>query len=170
MPNLTDLIHAARRATTPAALLRLQQDIAVSDVLTWLPGAGAAEHVLHAEPTLTLLRVEIPPRTEYPPHDHLIPACIAVLDGRETNTFYRLSGGALSPAGETDTTAGSVQPMDEHVIHSVANHTTTPSTALHLYLGDLFHLSRTIWHPTTHAAAPYSDDLYFSLARTTAPA
>ncbi|MFI5615779.1 hypothetical protein [Amycolatopsis sp. NPDC051903] len=170
MRNLTDLIHAARRATTPAALFRLQQDVAASDVLTWLPGAGRAEHVLHAEPTLTLLRVEIPPRTEYPPHDHLIPACIAVLDGRETNTFYRLADATLTPTAETHTTAGAVLPMDEHVIHSVANRTPSPSTALHLYLGDLFHLSRTIWRPTTHTPAPYSDELYFSLARTTAPA
>ncbi|MEW2508471.1 hypothetical protein ACQPXB_09905 [Amycolatopsis sp. CA-161197] len=176
MTELSDLILAARRAggapDPAAALLRLQREVAASaaEVLRRLPGSGVDEHVLHAEPTLTLLRVEIGPRTEYPPHDHLIPACIAVLEGRETNTFYRADGSGLTGVGETDTAAGSVLPMDERVIHSVANRTAERSVALHVYLGDLFQLSRTIWDPATGTPGPYSDERYFALARTTAPA
>ncbi|WP_326569156.1 hypothetical protein VSH64_46695 [Amycolatopsis rhabdoformis] len=176
MTDLTDLILAARRAgaaADPAAeLARLQREVAASaaDVLGWLPGAGVDEQVLHAEPALTLLRVEIAPRTEYPPHDHLIPACVAVLRGSETNTFHRADGGRLAVVGETETAAGAVLPMDAHVIHSVANRTGGRSVALHVYLGDLFGLSRTIWDPATGEPGPYSDERYFALARTTAPA
>ncbi|MGW4490366.1 hypothetical protein ACWEOE_42020 [Amycolatopsis sp. NPDC004368] len=176
MTDLTALIHAARRAgaaaDSAAELVRLQREVAASaaDVLGWLPGAGVDEEVLHTEPTLTLLRVEIPPRTEYPPHDHLIPACVAVLDGCETNTFYRADGPRLAVAGETDTAAGAVLPMDARVIHSVANRTAGRSVALHVYLGDLFGLSRTIWDPATGEPGPYSDERYFALTRSSASA
>jgi predicted metal-dependent enzyme (double-stranded beta helix superfamily) len=138
--TLTELVQDARRATTApdpiAALRRLQELVADSagDVLSWLPGGGSDEQVLHAEPAPTLLRVEIPPRTEYPPHDHLIPACVAVLHGRETNTFYRAEGPAVIPVAEIETAAGGVLPMDEHVIHTVGNRTAGRSIALHLYL------------------------------------
>jgi predicted metal-dependent enzyme (double-stranded beta helix superfamily) len=171
--SLPELVQDARRAAAAAdpiaTLRRLQELVAVSadDVLSWLPGGGSDEQVLHAEPTLTLLRVEIPPRTEYPPHDHLIPACVAVLHGRETNTFYRAAGPIVTPVAEVETTAGGVLPMDENVIHSVGNRTGERSVALHVYLGDLFELSRKIWDLRAGTCAAYTDERYFALSRTT---
>jgi predicted metal-dependent enzyme (double-stranded beta helix superfamily) len=173
--NLTELVQDARRAAAApdpiAGLRRLQELVADSagDVLSWLPGGGSDEQVLHAEPALTLLRVEIPPRTEYPPHDHLIPACVAVLRGRETNTFYRADGPVVIPVAEIETAAGDVLPMDEHVVHSVGNRTAGRSVALHMYLGDLFELSRKIWDLRTGTCAAYTDERYFALSHTTEP-
>ncbi|WP_051385453.1 FAD/NAD(P)-binding protein [Actinokineospora inagensis] len=166
--ELVSLALRAARAPDPTrALTDLQRTIAAHrhTILRWLPGAGTDETLLYAGPDITILRVEIAPHTAFPPHDHQIPAFMSVLHGTEHNTYYRLSPTGLTTTAHTPTPAGGVIAMPPDTIHSVSNPTHPRSTALHIYPGDLFALSRTIWDLDTGTTHPYTDDNYFALAR-----
>jgi hypothetical protein len=105
------------------------------DVPSWLPGGGSDEQVLHPVPTPTLLRVEIPPRTEPPAARPPDPACVAVLRVRETNTFHRADGPVATRVAEIETATGDVPPMDQHLVHPITNRTAGPAVALHVHPG-----------------------------------
>src|SRR5688500_16276024 len=53
------------------------------------------EMLLASSPQLTVYHITLTPRIHYPPHDHRIPAMIALYQGAETSFTYRRNGRAL---------------------------------------------------------------------------
>jgi predicted metal-dependent enzyme (double-stranded beta helix superfamily) len=159
---------AAVRGENPVAALRtFMTGIARNrdTVLSLLPGDGEPETLLYSSPTLSLLRVELEPGIQYPPHDHRMDAVIAVLDGEECNTFYRPRLLGLDMVGENHTSAGGVVDMTPTVVHAVSNRGTQRSVGLHAYTGEIFGISRTIWDIDSGLKYLYTDERYFALAR-----
>jgi predicted metal-dependent enzyme (double-stranded beta helix superfamily) len=167
---VADANSAARQPDPARALAALVRElvgshVSITALVNELPGRGEAETLLFASSRLTLLRVEIEPGVQYPPHDHRMPAVIGVLEAAECNTYYQADGDVITPIEEVESRAGDVVQMSKDVVHAVSNRGDTRSVALHAYPGDLFGMSRIIWDPLTGQRFPYTDERYFALAR-----
>jgi predicted metal-dependent enzyme (double-stranded beta helix superfamily) len=159
-------LDAAGREDPEQAVGEWLQDLADNreSMLNELPSSQQDETILYSSEALTLVRVEVAPGIIFPPHNHKMLAILAILQGPERNTFYKVRDSGLTVVGEEDAPSGSVVRMTSDVIHSVSNHGSARTIGIHAYLGDLFAADRSLWDPQLGVEHPYSDDLYFSLS------
>jgi predicted metal-dependent enzyme (double-stranded beta helix superfamily) len=110
--------------------------------------------VLAATPELTVQRVVWPAGIRIPPHDHRTWAVAGVVRGGEDNRLLRRCDDRLEEAGQRRIEAGEVLDLDDTMIHAVANPSSQPCLALHVYGGDLDHTPRSTWTPDEHPFDP----------------
>ncbi len=102
-----------------------------------------------------------------PPHDHQMSATIAVYDGIERNDFYkRDDDGTLSMSHELDLGPSEVVQIAPDEIHGVGCTSEVPSQAIHVYLGKLTDVDRSLFDIAGGMVMPFTDDNY---AKLTAP-
>jgi predicted metal-dependent enzyme (double-stranded beta helix superfamily) len=116
--------------------------------------------VLYRSEDLTILNVAWSPEQITLPHNHLMTAVIGMYGGREDNIFWRRvpnqSKYQIEAAGGQALGAGDVALLGRDVIHSVINPLRRKvSGALHVYDGDFFGVSRSMWDAETLAEEPY---------------
>lgn len=167
----------ARESADPMAAMRevlesLRSDVAeIEHALSYVSGTGSnARQVFYRSPDLTLLKVRFPNGRRTPPHDHGTWASILLLSGAEKNTLYRTDNGQLRRASEVTLTRGSVLTMRAETAHVAECLGNTPAIGLHVYGGDIFELSRRMWHPQTLEAHPLDWALYENFACITSAA
>jgi predicted metal-dependent enzyme (double-stranded beta helix superfamily) len=164
-----DSLAAAR-----AVLEELKAYIAeVDEALRYISGVGGnARQVFYRSPDLTLLKVCFPAGRRTPPHDHGTWATILILSGEEKNTLYRVENGRLRKASEVTLKPGSILSMRAEAAHVAECMGSAPTIGLHVYGGDIFELSRRMWHPQTLEEHPLDWAVYPEFARiaTEAPA
>jgi predicted metal-dependent enzyme (double-stranded beta helix superfamily) len=123
------------------------------------------ELLVHASPPLTIYHITLPPGVSYPPHDHRMPAMIALYEGAETNCTYRRRGAGLELAQAREYRAPCVATLPADTIHSVLNPGSARSAAIHVYLGDLTSMQRSIWDSALCQERPFDNTFYFQQAR-----
>ncbi|GAB5487508.1 MAG: hypothetical protein Pars2KO_10780 [Parasphingorhabdus sp.] len=170
--DLPAFVARCRRASLTSNLAQalrkeLDRAIAQAPILTSaFAGREEPEACLFESDSLTIFDVRVDPGIRYPSHNHGMAVLIGVYDGCEVNTIYQLGRGDTAPkaAGEIEIHAGVSRVLAHDVIHSVACLGDSPSRALHIYLGNLTRVERTIWSPATGEAHPFSEDCYFGFA------
>lgn len=105
------------------------------------------------------------PTEELPPHDHQLPAIIGVYDGRERNRLYRQSNNRLVPGGQLILQAGQTHVFGPHDIHAVQALGDTPSLGLHIYLGPLTQVERSLFDWQSGAQTPMSETAFLAMKR-----
>jgi predicted metal-dependent enzyme (double-stranded beta helix superfamily) len=130
----------------------------------WLEHDGD-ELLLASTPEMTVYHITLTPRIHYPPHDHRMPAMIALYQGSETSFSYRRNGPALVPLQRHDYGAPSIAELPADAIHSVVNMGAARSAAIHVYFGDLIKAERSIWDRELRQERPFDNDFYFEQAR-----
>jgi predicted metal-dependent enzyme (double-stranded beta helix superfamily) len=125
----------------------------------------AEELLIHASPTLTVYHIALAPGVNYPPHDHRMPAMIALYEGVETNCIYRRRGAGLELVQRHDYRAPCVETLPADTIHSVLNPGRAQSAAIHVYLGDLTATRRSVWDATLRQERPFDNTYYFQQAQ-----
>jgi predicted metal-dependent enzyme (double-stranded beta helix superfamily) len=135
---------------------------AISDPVSLFRVIGEPEtvtRVLHRSSDLTILNVGWEPEQITLPHNHLMTAVIGMYCGREDNIFWRrvpnVSKYQIEAAGGQALGTGDVALLGRDVIHSVINPLRKVSGALHVYDGDFFGVSRSMWDAETLAEEPY---------------
>ena len=123
------------------------------------------ETLLYASDNLVIVHLRLTPNVHYPPHNHNMVAVIGIYCGRERGHSYALHEDRIVDQGFHDYGAGDVAVMDKDAIHSVVNPHTSFSFGLHVYLGNLLTVPRSIWNPASGDEHPYTDEQYFTLAR-----
>jgi predicted metal-dependent enzyme (double-stranded beta helix superfamily) len=123
------------------------------------------ELLVHASPALTIYHITLTPGVSYPPHDHRMPAMIALYDGVETSCSYRRSGPGLELVQTHDYRAPCVEALPADAIHSVLNPGTVRSAAIHVYFGDLTSMKRSVWDSALCQERPFDNMFYFQQAR-----
>jgi predicted metal-dependent enzyme (double-stranded beta helix superfamily) len=123
-------------------------------------GASVGEMIVHASSELTLLYGRIPPKFQSGIHNHTIFACIAQLEGHETNTIYEENGeeGTLSANKTVTINPGEIIDLPADVVHSIANPDAKTSRALHVYAGNFRAIEdqRSLWASDSHEEIPFS--------------
>ena len=171
LSSLRAFIEDARRrvaSADPAELDGLMQAAADRRVLPWIVVRSGSETMLHRSDELTVFALSGKPRMAFPPHEHTVPATIAVLEGVETNVFYRLTEptDAIREVSRRTVHAGEVLALDSSVIHSVQYPTEGPTLGLHVYRGDLVGAHRRLWSDRGRSARPYDQSVYDGLGAT----
>jgi predicted metal-dependent enzyme (double-stranded beta helix superfamily) len=151
----------------PLERVRQLLQAAVDDpsISTALPKAKEDETLLHESAELTVYSLRLTPCILYPPHDHRMTAVIGLYEGFETNYFFRRDGRRLVSTGVSESCAPEVVVLPPDAIHSVANPGQSYSRAIHVYLGPLTKIARSVWAADGMRERPFDNSFYFEQAR-----
>ena len=136
---------------------------AVSDPAGVTAGLGdprrAEVQKLYNAPDLTVLNVIWGPGMTIMPHNHLMWAVIGIYTGRENNIFWRRlpgeTGGKIEAAGAKSLGERDAEPLGRDIIHTVTNPLPRLTSAIHVYGGDFFAVTRSEWDPESLRERPY---------------
>lgn len=143
----------------------LQTAVNDPSIRTALPAAQEDETLLHESAELTVYRLRLTPGILYPPHDHQMTAFIGLYEGVETNYFYRREGVNVVRTSQKESCAPQVVMLPPDTIHSVANPGQSYSGAIHVYMGPLTKIARSIWDADGTEERPFDNNFYFEQAR-----
>jgi predicted metal-dependent enzyme (double-stranded beta helix superfamily) len=132
-----------------------------SDDVAHVLGGNTGTVVLHQGADLTIAKVVVPAHYAFHPHDHLMWAVVAVVVGREDNTFYVREGDRIAATTGAAYDAGQVGILPESIIHSVRNTSDSSSVGLHVYGGDVVAAPTTEWDPVTGLKRPSAQTPHF---------
>jgi predicted metal-dependent enzyme (double-stranded beta helix superfamily) len=170
-PTIESFIAAARQALAGDSPRQAMRALLDATVEALYPRTGRLiehdgdEMLLASSPELTIYHIALSPRIHYPPHDHRVPAMIALYQGVETSFSYRRNGKALVRAERHDYAAPCVAGLPADAIHSVVNLGDVRSAAIHVYFGDLATVERSIWDADLREERPFDNSFYFEQAR-----
>jgi len=133
-------------------------------VSTSIPDYGENDVILYEDDTVSIWHCRFPVGETVPAHDHQMVAIIAVYQGTERNKFWVMnSEGQLAQQSEVVVTAGEVTQIDPTTIHSVACSSEIDSCAIHVYLGNLTKVERSLFDTNTGDVIPFDDENYNKL-------
>ena len=170
-PTKESFLAAARQALASASPQQAMRALLVATVSALHARTGSwLEHdsdelLLASSPELTVYHITLSPRIRYPPHEHRMPAMIALYHGAETSFSYRRNGRALVQTKRLDHAAPCVADLPADAIHSVVNLGDARSAAIHVYFGDLTAVERSIWDAGLREERPFDNRFYFEQAR-----
>ncbi len=171
---LDDFIARCRAATTTetaltdirAALGELVADrAALADQLE-LHGADV-DQVFHEDDRLTIMLCETSPGTDQPPHDHQLHTMIGIVDGAEVHRFFHRTDTDLAPTKGRTIGPGEVLSMTPDAVHAIAALGPEQCRAIHVYLGSISTVERSLFHPETFTEEPLSIERYTEFIRPT---
>lgn len=140
---------AVRAAISPPAELTYVGDMAIG-----------FDKILFEDATVTVFLVDTEPGHLQPPHDHQMYALIGVYEGVERNRFFARENGGLKPAGEQNIEAGKVLRIHPSTIHAISASGSESCRALHVYLGGLSSIDRSLFDPQSGKEEPMTSDRY----------
>ena len=156
IPSFVDQCRSALQSDDPpsavAELLRDalgDRDAVAAAIREWRATGGGAFGAIYRARDLTILHASVTPGFESPRHNHTMWAVIGVYEGQEDNAFYRSADGGLEEVGRTAICVGDAKVLAPDVIHRIANHSSTPLQAIHVYGGDLLGTARSMWDDDT---------------------
>lgn len=156
----TELQRAVTTADAESAVEHLLAK-AVADPLAVAKAApefAGDEQCVLEEPMLSVYWVKFFAGSCVPPHEHKMSAFIGVYQGVEVNRLYSRSGEQLALLDTRRVKAGQTLTIAPDGIHDVYPGDGKESRALHVYLGNLTGVERSLFHPETGEAIPLSAD------------
>ena len=130
-----------------------------------VPMTDEDETLLHESAELTVYSLRLTPRILYPPHDHRMTAIIGLYEGVETNYLFRRDGSGLARTENHNSSAPDVLVLPPETIHAVTNPGKSYSRAIHVYLGPLTKVERSVWSADGTGERPFDNAYYFEQAR-----
>jgi len=164
---VTDVRDAASR-DRPTRPVRELMKAAVSDpaaVAGQVPDYEGDQLLLHMDDEVSIYCVKFAAGQLVPPHNHTIPAFIAVYQGTEVNQLFRHDGESLELIAEKHVPAGGTLSIGAEGIHAVYPANGEDSLALHVYLGPLERVARSLFHPDSGEEMPFTPQSYDTLLR-----
>ncbi len=164
--DLEDFVGALRRAAAGEAPTKAVLDLmreAFADparLSAGLPEFEADDTVLFEDETISVWHVRFQPRVLVPPHDHRTNAFIGVYVGAEENRLYRRGGGRLEQVKTRRVGPGEVFTIGPAGIHAVQAEGGETCSGIHVYLGPLTKIERSLFDWETGEAFPYNDEAY----------
>lgn len=134
------------------------------DVQKAFPPELTGDQILFEDDTVSVWRTSFQPGVSVPAHDHQMSAVICVYQGAERNDFFEADPeGGLRRSGEVVLTPGSVLSVGPSAIHSVTCTSDEPALGLHVYLGNLTTVERTLFDIDNGTAMRFDDANYEKL-------
>ena len=158
---------AAAQAQPVRAVNAVMKD-AVADpdaVAAAVPGYEGDELALLENDEVSVYCVRFFAGQLVPPHNHKMPAFIGVYAGTEVNQLFRHGADGLALAAEKHVGPGETLSIGSEGIHGVYALGGEESLALHVYLGALKRVSRSLFDPASGREIPYTDENYRALLR-----
>lgn len=156
---------AAPNALEMADLLMAQTFANASAIKAGVPVMAEDEVNLFEDDTVSIWHERFLPDEELPPHDHQLPAIIGVYDGTERNRLYRKGSDRLVMGGELILRAGQTHVFGPDDVHTVQALNGAPSLGLHIYLGPLTKVERSLFTWESGASLAMSDEAFMAMKR-----
>lgn len=118
--------------------------------------SGSSEEIFEDE-TVSIMFVHAPPKVAQPPHDHRMSVVIGGYAGQEVQRFFRRTPGspqAIEPSGGATIASGDVLTLGAQAVHAIDAAGPAWSSAVHVYLGKLSVVERSLFHPETFVEEP----------------
>ena len=167
---VTDLRKAAL-ADNPRAAVKALLRSAVEDperIRARMPEFEDNDVILHEDETVSIWHCRFMPGQTVPAHDHQMLATIAVYSGAERNDFYEVDPdtGGIRKSSDVVLEAGNVLQIGPNAIHAVGCASEEPCLGIHVYLGALSTVERSLFDTSTGEEMTFSDDNYHRLTMT----
>lgn len=164
---VTSLRDAAKQGEAPRRVrdLMLEAFRDPDAVAAAMTGFSGEEEILFEDESLSVWYVGFDARKHVPPHDHLVDATIGVYRGEEINHFYLVDDSGLVRKTSKHMSAGDVISLRPDTIHSVETADSDWSYGIHVYLGPLSTISRSLYDWDSGEPIPFDDDNYARLER-----
>ena len=136
-------------------------------ILAAFAGVDADEENFYEDETLSLWMSRFQPHKVLPPHDHGMSVHIAVYSGVERNLLYRRpeAGEGLGDPIVRETAAGELLSLGPDGIHAPTAAGDRRSEALHVYMGRLSTVDRSLFDWETGRPLPFTMEAFESLVR-----
>ena len=115
-------------------------------------GLCGAEAILFEDDDVTIIVVHSRPHVRQPPHDHSMPAIIGVYQGAEVQRFFHRDASSADTLHETPGRTihpGEVLSLGSSTIHAISTADDRWARAVHVYLGPLSSVDRSLYDPIT---------------------
>jgi len=135
-------------------------------------GRCGSDLILFEDRDVTIFVVHSRPGVQQPPHDHAMPALIGVYEGGETQRFFHRdtsTGNALTETPGRTIRPGEVLSLGSSTIHAISAADERWARAVHVYLGPLSSVDRSLYDPTTCQPEPMTTTRYDELSVAIAP-
>lgn len=178
MPDQTtpfDLDQLVARLRTAATRNTAQADIkgileeAVLDptrVVAGMPEFENNDVILFEDDTISIWHCRFMPGHTAPAHDHQMTATIGVYHGAERNDFYEADpSGGIRKSNEIKLNAGEVLQICPDAIHAVGCANDEPCCGIHVYLGNLTEVDRSLFDTTRGETMSFTDENYHRLTQ-----
>ena len=169
--RLNDFLQAARDAAvsdgpSKATLALMKKTFAEpGNIAAGIGDFDKDEEILFEDNTVSIQYVRFQPGLLVPPHDHQIPAFIGVYEGVEENRLYRLDDSGLTHVKTKNTGPGDVLSIGPNGFHAVQALNNQPSQAIHVYLGKLTTVERSLFDWETSTTIPFTDENFDRLVQ-----
>jgi predicted metal-dependent enzyme (double-stranded beta helix superfamily) len=161
-------VHRLMQAlfSDPDALASQIEPFAADDVETSPRGFRlGGEHIVHQSADLTVMVLDTLPGVEQPPHDHAMTAFIGVFEGCEEQRFWTRSDEGVVPTTGRLLEAGEIVALGTRAIHAISAPDHSPARAVHVYLGDIYDIDRSVFDPDTLEEHPMTSERYDEFCR-----
>ncbi len=140
----------------------LRNPAAVQEAMS---GFSGEEEILFEDDGLTIMYCGFDPAKHVPPHDHRMGVTIGVYAGGEINHFYLAGERGLEHKASRELGPGDVMQMGPDAIHSVETAGDAFSYAIHVYLGALKRIDRSLYDWDSGTPIAFTDENYARLER-----
>ena len=168
---IDDFVAAARKAAVDREPTKAVRQVLLDTLVNPDPVADAIaaqeedELLLHEDETVSIWTCRFVPDRVVPPHEHKMDVHIGVFRGAEDNILYRRVDGELIRAKSKTVEAGDVFSLGADGIHAVTASGTEPSLALHVYLGPLMQVERSLFDWETGAKVAFTMDNFHDMTK-----
>ncbi|QMU58828.1 MAG: hypothetical protein GKR98_11865 [Boseongicola sp.] len=163
---VNDLRGAATGANANGAIKDiLKKTVSEPEQLSkMMPDFEENDVILFEDETISIWHCRFMPGHTVPAHDHQMLATIGVYRGAERNEFYETDDtGAMHKVSEVQLTAGNVLQIGPDAIHAVGCDSPEPCCGIHVYLGELTTVDRSIFDIKSGEELKFTDDNYNKL-------
>ncbi len=127
--------------------------------------ALGGDRVFFEDDSVAVMTVDTLPGVLQPPHDHLINAFIGCFEGCEQQRFFvRGDDGVRAVPGRL-LEAGEVLVLGADAIHAISAPLHERARAVHVYLGPISTIDRSVFHPETFEESPFETATYHGYCR-----
>lgn len=150
-----------------AKTLRAYIDTLMQDpdaVAAAFPPDLTGDKILFEDETVSVWRTSFEPGMTVPAHDHQMSAVLCVYQGQERNDFYEADpNGGVRRSDQVHLGPGDVLSIGPSAIHAVTCVSDEPALGLHVYLGKLTTVERTLFDVENGTAMAFDDANYAKL-------
>ena len=168
--DLDELIARLKRSVeddSPSVRVKaiLQEQLQDPDrVLKGMPEFADDEAILFEDDRISIWFCRFRPGTTVPPHDHQMVATIGVYSGAERNEFFENDpDGTIRQSSEVILSAGNMLQIGPSAIHAVGCASAEPCCGIHVYLGCLTEVDRSLFDIPNGERLKFTDENYQQL-------
>jgi predicted metal-dependent enzyme (double-stranded beta helix superfamily) len=132
-----------------------------SSVQAGMPDFEENDVILHEDETISIWHCRFMPGHQVPAHDHKMSATIGVYRGAERNIFFENDpNGTVRESSDVRLGAGQVLQIGPNAIHAVACDSPEPCCGIHVYLGALTKVERSLFDVERGEVLSFTDANY----------